>query len=77
MNLSIDKFDDFLELIFPDLELDKYGRLVENDEFQVIRMFAISNVNIMQFGLFLIRSFNFNLHLTAYFSKLDGNFLFY
>ena len=51
MNLSIDKFDDFLELIFPDLELDKYGRPIEkNDEYKVIRVFAISNVNILQFS---------------------------
>ena len=49
MNLSINNFDEFLKLIFP--ELDEYGRPIGGvDDFQTVRMFAISNVNTLQFG---------------------------
>ena len=49
MYLSIERFDGFLKLIFPKLKF--IGEPIENsDEFQAIRMFAISNVNILQFS---------------------------
>ena len=66
MNLSIKKFDEFLKLIFPELN---YGGLLRGDKFKTVRMFAISNVNIMQLGLFLTGVFYLNLHFTAYFTE--------
>ena len=68
LNLSTQKFDVFLDLIFP--ELKERGFPIGDDEYKVVRMFAISNVNILQFGQFLICNVNFNLHLAANFSKL-------
>ena len=48
LNLTIEEFDDFLKLVFP--ELDENGRPIEGDEFKIIRLFLVSMVNILQFG---------------------------
>ena len=51
MNLTIEEFDDFLKLVFPELE---DGRPIGEDEFKTIRMLFTSMVNIIMFGKFLI-----------------------
>ena len=48
MNLTIEEFDDFLKLVFP--ELNENGRLNGRDEFKTIRMLFTSMVNIIMFG---------------------------
>merc|ERR1719376_882340 len=46
-NLNLNKFDDFLNLVFP--ELDEEGNLIKGDEFSVVRMFTLSMLNILKF----------------------------
>ena len=48
MSLTIEEFDDFLKLVFP--ELDRNGYPIGEDEFKTIRMLFISMVNIIMFG---------------------------
>ena len=48
MNLTIEEFDDFLKLVFP--ELDGDGNLIGEDEFKTIRFLFISMVKIIMFG---------------------------
>ena len=49
LNLTVDEFDDFLKLVFP--ELDEQGSPVgDGDEFETIRMLFISMVNVITFG---------------------------
>ena len=48
MNLTLEEFDDFLKLVFP--ELDSSARPIGRDEFKTIRFLFISMVNIKMFG---------------------------
>ena len=57
MNLTVDEFDDFLKLVFP--ELDEQGSPVgDGDEFETIRMLFVSTVNVITFGWFIVFSWN-------------------
>ena len=48
--LTNEQLEQFLKVIIPDL--DEQGKPIgDNDEFKVVRMFFVSNVNILEFGL--------------------------
>ena len=47
-NLNLDGFDNFLHLVFP--ELDEKGKPIKVDDFSVVRMFTVSMLNILKFG---------------------------
>ena len=49
LRLSFDQFCWFLPQVFP--ELDSFGSLKRNDKFSTVRMFLISLMNIIQFGM--------------------------
>ena len=50
LKLSQDDFFDFLQSIFP--KLTKDGSLIGKDEFGTVRMFTVSMVSVLAFGLF-------------------------
>ena len=48
MNLTIEEFDGFLKLVFP--EFDRFGELIGEDKFKTVRMLFTSMVDIITFG---------------------------